>query len=69
MRYKEEKSAEKTLWKNEVLEWNELDGYMIPVKTAVTWADEGSPWAVFTTEEIIYNVDVDQYIRMKGSDE
>jgi hypothetical protein len=69
MRYKEADSAEKTLWKNEVLEWRELDGYMIPVETAVTWADEGSPWAVFSTEDVIYNVDVDKYIRMKGPDE
>lgn len=67
MRYKGADSATKTLWLNEVLEWSDLDGYMIPVITAVTWGDEGSPWAVFTVEEIIYNGNVDEYIRTTGT--
>ena len=68
IRYKEANSATKTLWMNEVLEWNDLDGYMLPVVTAVSWGDEGSPWAVFTVEEIIYNGNVDEYLRTKGLD-
>lgn len=66
MRFKEAVSVEKILWTNEVLAWSELDGYMLPVDTAVTWLDEGTPWAYFTVEEIVYNANVDQYVRMKG---
>jgi len=66
MRYKEADSADKTLWVNEVVEWNSLDGKMIPILTAVTWFDEGIPWAVFTVEEVVYNVDVQEYIQQKG---
>ena len=32
----------------------------------ITWLDEGTPWAVFNVEEIVYNVDVQEYIRAKG---
>lgn len=67
MRYKEPDSAEKTIWLNEILEWRLVDGVMVPAKSAVTWGDEGTPWAVFNVEEIIYNMDVTTYIRMTGS--
>lgn len=66
MRYKEPDSANKTLWLNEVVEWNSLNGKMIPILTAVTWFDEGTPWAIFTVEEVVYNVDVEDYIHAKG---
>ncbi|MCB2209777.1 hypothetical protein KQH62_02680 [bacterium] len=62
MRYKNEESEEKTLWINEVLEWDELDGRLIPVVTAITWKDEGSPWAILTVEEIAYNEVVESFL-------
>jgi hypothetical protein len=33
---------------------------------SVTWLDQGQPWAVFTVEEVKYNVDVQTYIRQEG---
>ncbi len=66
MRYKEPDSGDKTLWLNEVVKWNSLNGKMIPVLTTVTWFDEGTPWAIFTVEEVVYNVDVEDYIRANG---
>ncbi len=33
---------------------------------AVIWMDDGKPWAVFHVEDIVYNVDVQEYIRAKG---
>jgi hypothetical protein len=47
-------------------EWGAVNGYTLPVRGAATWLDEGTPWAVFTIEEVVYNVDVEQYIRAKG---
>jgi len=66
MRYKEPDSSDKTLWLNEVVEWNTLNGSMTPVITAITWFDEGTPWAVFTAKEVVNNADVQAYIRAKG---
>ena len=63
MRYKGADSEGKTLWINEPLEWEAVDGHTIPAVGAVTWFDEGTPWAVFTVEDVRYNVDVDEYIR------
>jgi hypothetical protein len=34
--------------------------------SAATWFDEGTPWAVFSIEDIRTNVDVEQYIEAKG---
>jgi len=67
MRYKESDSPQKTLWLNEVLEWTALNGRMLPIVTSITWQDEGTPWAVFTTEEVVYNVDI-QAAALVGSD-
>lgn len=66
MRYKGTDSAGKTLWINEALRWDTIDEYTIPTVGAVTWFDEGTPWAVFTVEDIRCNVDVEAYIRVKG---
>ena len=66
MRYKGAESEQKTLWINEALTWGTVNGHPIFTTGAVTWFDEGSPWAIFTVEDIIYNVDVDQYIRAQG---
>ena len=66
MRYKGPASAAKTLWLSEALKWSPLNGHLTPTVGAATWLDEGTPWAVFTGEEIVYNVDVREYVRAKG---
>jgi len=66
MRYKGTDSEDKTLWIDEALRWDVVEGNRTPVVSAATWFDEGAPWAVFTVEEIRYNVDVGDYVRAKG---
>jgi hypothetical protein len=66
MRYKGTDSEGKTLWINEALQWGDVDGNTTPVVGAATWFDEGTPWAIFTVEDIRTNVDVEEYIRAKG---
>jgi len=66
MRYKATDSAEKTLWLNKVVAWEKLGQYLQPVQASVTWMDEGTPWARFTTLEVIYNTDVSTYVQNSG---
>lgn len=66
MRYKGAESPEKTLWRNDVLEWAEFNGTLLPARASATWADETGPWAIFTLEEVVYNADVKAYVRAKG---
>ncbi len=66
MRWKEADSETKLLWTNEVLGWRMVNGALLPSPAATTWSDEGTPWAIWTIEEIAYNVDVDDYIRTAG---
>ena len=62
MRYKDSKSTAKTLWLNESSNWSTVNGYDIPATGAVTWFDMGKPWAEFTVEEVVYNVDIQEII-------
>lgn len=66
MRYKDSNSAAKTLWLNESTNWSTVDGHLIPATGAVTWFDQGKPWAVFTVEDVIYNADVSEVLRAGG---
>lgn len=66
MRYREADDAAKILWHNEVMAWEEINGYMLPSVGAVTWLDEGTPWAVFTVEDVVYNVNVSETIGASG---
>jgi hypothetical protein len=66
MRYKGEASEQKTLWLNQVREWDQTGERPMPIITAITWFDEGTPWAVLTTEEVIYNLDIAEYLQQDG---
>jgi hypothetical protein len=66
MRYQDSKSKEKVLWLNQSLEWGERDGRPYFISGAATWMNDGKPWAVFTLEDLVLNVDVEQYVRQKG---
>ena len=66
MRYKGADSEQKTLWINAARQWGSVDGVTTSTVSGATWFDEGTPWAVFTVENIRYNVDVEEYIRARG---
>lgn len=66
MRYQDAASESKILWLNELRGWSTIDGYTLPTVGSVTWFDDGRPWAVFTVESIVYNADVQDYIRARG---
>ncbi len=67
MRYKgNDPSAKKVLWLPGSQVWGTVNGYKLPPTGGATWFDEGKPWAIFTMEDIVYNVDVKQYIWQQG---
>ena len=44
-----------------------LPGTKLSAVGSATWLDMGSPWAIFTIEEALYNADVSEYIRARGN--
>mgnify|MGYP001465440539 CR=1 FL=1 len=67
MRYRDENS-DKILWlaATQPSETIEAAGAALETVGTATWVDQGKPWATFITEEIVYNVDVTDYIRASG---
>ncbi len=66
LRFKGEDDDERTLWLNEVAVWGDVDGHRLPVETALTWLDDGDPWARLTTEDVRYNVALTEEVRPAG---
>jgi hypothetical protein len=66
MRYREATDEAKIPWRNEPLGCQTLNGIQIPSPVSVTWLDEATPWSVWTVEDVVYNVDVQEYIRARG---
>jgi hypothetical protein len=66
MRYHGEASTFKVLWLNQAVEWKMLNGQLTNTTGAAIWMDDGKPWAVFNVEDIVFNVNVKEYIRAKG---
>ncbi|MEO8392099.1 MAG: DUF6544 family protein [Chloroflexota bacterium] len=66
MRYRDVSDEEKLGWRNDIQSWKCFHGIEIPATATVTWADQAKPWLVLSVEEIVYNIDVSQYLRMKG---
>jgi len=65
-RYKGAAGREKLQWRCEALGWVAQGGYTLPASCAITWEDEGTPWAEFHTEEVVYNADVGELILARG---
>ncbi len=66
MRFREAGDTAKIRWMLEPRGWIAAHGVLIPSPAAVTWADEGTPWAIFTIEDATYNVDVTEALRRRG---
>jgi hypothetical protein len=66
MRFRGPEDQARTLWINEAPTWGEIDGWRLPLRTAVTWGDERSAWADLRTEEVLYNAALETYIGRAG---
>jgi hypothetical protein len=66
MRYRDATDTNKTLWIAESRDWNTVAGHKLARVGAAIWFDQGHPWATFTTEEVVLNADVSQYVRASG---
>lgn len=66
LRFKGDRDSDKTPWLNDASDWGAADGHIVPLRTAITWGDEDSPWAVLRTEDVRYNADLDTYVGADG---
>jgi hypothetical protein len=67
MRYRDSgDQAKKILWITQNIPGQYIEGTRLSAVGSATWLDQGKPWAVFTLEEVKYNVDVSEYIRQRG---
>ena len=67
MRYRDLGQGQpKILWIVSTEESEPVSGTNINSTGSVMWLDQGKPWAFFTVEELIYNIDVSSYILQKG---
>lgn len=67
MRYRDAGSgAKKNLWITRSMPGPTIAGAPLSAVGAAIWLDQGRPWAVFTLEDVAYNVDMSTYIRLRG---
>lgn len=66
LRWRDENSAEKLRWSNQILGWRTFHRIQVPSPTAIRWQDQGFAWFTPVVEDIAYNVDVSAYIRGRG---
>jgi hypothetical protein len=57
----------KILWITQTLDGPTIEDSKLSAVGSAMWLDQGKPWAVFTLEEVKYNVDVSDYILKQGS--
>jgi hypothetical protein len=66
MRYRDAADFSKQLWIARNANWQTVDGVRLATTGTATWLDQGKPWATFTTEQVVLNADVSQYVRARG---
>jgi len=67
MRYRDVgEGSKKILWITRNEPGPTVPGTKLAASGSATWLDQGRPWAVFTIEDAVYNVDVAEYIRQRG---
>jgi hypothetical protein len=57
LRYAASDDPSRHPWTNSVGEWGEMNGVRIPLAASTRW-DDDKPWAVWTVDDVIYNLDV-----------
>jgi hypothetical protein len=57
LRWAESGHAARRRWTNTTLEWGARNGIRIPFVITTAWDDE-KPWAVWSVDDVIYNLDV-----------
>lgn len=67
MRYQDESHPERWRWFNRILEWGEVDGMRVAVRSQTQWND-AAPWATWEVEQAALNVDVSARLAQFGSD-
>jgi hypothetical protein len=66
LRWKDAKDTAKTRWTLEPLGWKTYHGMKLPSPASATWETEGTPWLVSSLTDVVYNVDVSEYVRARG---
>jgi hypothetical protein len=67
MRFREAgEGKHKILWITRYEPGPKIPGTVLSASGSATWLDQGKPWAIFTAEEVNYNVNVSEYIQQKG---
>ena len=66
MRYKSPESKEKTSWLIEPSGWKNIGKCKNFTEAAITWLDEGQPWARFSVDQILLNPDVGNILTSKS---
>jgi hypothetical protein len=66
MRWKESSDPAKTGWKMQAIEWRSLGEALTLALSSITWESDGYPWAFFELEELVFNTDVSDTVRLKG---
>jgi hypothetical protein len=59
-------AARKILWITTTEQGPSIEGSHISSVGSATWLDQGNPWAMFSLEEVHFNVDVSEYIYQRG---
>jgi len=67
MRYQGEEQSERWRWFNRILEWDTVDGLLIPVRSQTQWKQD-TPWATWEVEQVALNVDVSARLAQFGGD-
>ena len=66
LRWRSASDPAKLPWGGDTRGWRTLAGVNVPATTAIRWGDQQAPWFVASVEDIVYNVDVTDYIRASG---
>lgn len=66
-RYRSSADPDPILWIARSVPGSTVGEFGLPSVGTATWSDQGTPWAVFTTEDIRTDVDVSEYVRGRGT--
>lgn len=66
MRSRGAADTKKTLWITESLKHGRLADHPLMLVGSARWNDMPAPWAIFTTEEVIFNAVTEEYLLAKG---
>ncbi len=68
LRWRDAGDPQPIRWVTRVHAWTRIQGVGVPAVSSVQWGDQAQPWLRLSLDDVVWNVDLDEYVRSDAAE-